>query len=110
MIISQLKTNDKDKLRDITWTPMGNIVYTTYSNEVGVISSAGKVIAKHTQFKTPRYLRVSYEDIIYLADYEAGVYQSINDGVSWNFVFNSTDGWHCLQAIKKRVRFNESFI
>ena len=99
--LSTITTNYNDRLWDATWTPRGNIVYMTYrSNKVMVMSESGKVITTHTQMTSPRYLSVSSDDIIYLADYETGVYQSTDNGVSWSFVFKSTNGWHCWQVIK----------
>ena len=97
-------------LYDATWAPRGNIVFTTlYSNKVVVMSESGKVITTHTQMTDPRYLSVSSDDIIYLADYRTGVYQSTDDGVSWSLVFKSTDGWHCRQVIKVTTDHSDDF-
>ena len=108
--LSTITTNNNDELWDATWTPRGNIVYTTwYSNEVVVMSESGKVITTHTQMTKPQHLSVSSDDIIYLADYETGVYQSTDDGVSWSLVFKSTDGWHCYQVIKVTTDHSDDF-
>ena len=108
--LSTITTNDNDKLKDATWTPRGNIVYTTrYSKKVVVMSESGKVITTYTQMTRPQYLSVSSDDIIYLADYETGVYQSTDDGVSWSLVFKSTDGWHCYQVIKVTTDHSDDF-
>ena len=48
----------------------------------------------------PRYFSSSYDDTIYLADEEIGVYQSTDDGFSWDLVFQPTDGWHSIEVIK----------
>ena len=114
VVISQLAhitTNDNDKLFDATWTPHGNIVYTTYnSNKVVVVmSESGKFITTHTQMTDPRYLSVSSDNIIYLADWKTSVYQSIDDGVSWSLVFKSTDGWHCERVIKVTTDHSDDF-
>ena len=99
--LSTITIRDDAKLWDATWTPCGNIVYTTQtSNEVVAMSESGKVITKHIQMKQPRCLSVSNDDIIYLADLETGVHQSTDDGVSWSLVFKSSDGWSCGQVIK----------
>ena len=102
------KETDNDKLCDATWTPRGNIVYTTYSNKVVVMSESGKVITTHTQMTSPRCLSVSNDEIIYLADYKTGVYQSTDDGVSWSLVFKSTDEWNCWQVIKVTTGHSDS--
>ena len=99
--LSTITTNNNDRLVDAAWTPRGNIVYTTLnSNKVVVMSESGKVNTTDTQMTRLMYLSVSNDNIIYLADYETGVYQSTDDGVSWSLVFKSTDGWHCRQVIK----------
>ena len=107
--LSTITTNDW--LRDATWTPSGNIVYTKcYSNKVVVMSESGKVITtKKKKMTSPRYLSVSSDDIIYLADYETGVYQSTDDCVSWSLVFKSTGGWHCWQVIKVTTDHSDDF-
>ena len=108
--LSTITTNDNDQLWDATWTPRGNIVHTTWdSNKVVVMSESGEVISTHTQMTEPRYLSVSSDDIIYLADWETGVYQSTDDGVSWSLVFKSTDGWHCEQVIKVTTDHSDDF-
>ena len=90
----------KDMLADVTWSPRGNIVYTTYkTKKVVVMSEFGKVIQYKLMTK-PKCLSVSTDDIIYLADQEAGVYQSTDDGISWCLILNATHNWHCWQAIK----------
>ena len=94
-------TVDNDALHDACWTPRGNIVYVTDSNKrVVVMSSNGDGISTPTNMTKPRSLSVSIDNIIYLCDWEAGVYQSINDGISWSLVFKSPDGWHWAEVIK----------
>ena len=108
--LSTITTNNNDRLSDATWTPRGNIVYSSYySNKVVVMSESGKVITTHTQMTTPHRLSVSNDDIIYLADYETGVYQSTDDGVSWSLVFKPTDGRHCEQLIKVTTDHSDDF-
>ena len=108
--LSTITTNNNDELKDATWTPRGNIVYTTQvSNKVVVMSESGKVITTHTQMVDPRCLSVSSDNIIYLADYETGVYQSTDDGVSWSLVFKSTDGCYCEQVFKVTTGHSDDF-
>ena len=108
--LSTITTNNNDELFDATWTPRGNIVYTTWrSKKVVVMSESGKVITTHTQMTVPRFLSVSNDNIIYLADMETGVYQSTDDGVSWSLVFKSTDGWYCWQVIKVTTDHSDDF-
>ena len=107
--LSTITTNNNDKLYDVTWTPRGNIVYTTRNSKVVVMSESGKVITTHTQMTSPRCLSVSSDGIIYLADWKTGVYQSTDDGVSWSLVFKSTDGWHCWQVVKVTIDHSDDF-
>ena len=108
--LSTITINNNDGLIDATWTPRGNIVYTTsISHEVVVMSETGKVITTYTRMTEPRDLSVSSDDIIYLADSQTGVYQSTDDGVSWSFVFKSTDGRQCYQVIKVTTDHSDDF-
>ena len=108
--LSTITTSDNDKLCDATWTPRGNIVYTTLdSNKVVVMSESGKVITTHKKMTSPQRLSVSNDDIIYLADWETGVFQSTDDGDSWSLVFKLTDEWHCRQVIKVTTDHSDDF-
>ena len=101
--LSTIKINNDNVslLIDATWTPRGNIVYTTLkTNKVVVISESGKINSVYNRMTTPKYFSVSNENIMYLADEETGLYQSTDDAVSWNLVFKPADGWRCLQATK----------
>ena len=100
LFLSNITISGSNSLLDATWTPYGNIVYATDSTEVMVISESGQIIATHNQLTQPQLFSVSIDDIIYLADLQKGVYQSTDDGISWNLIVNSTDGWNFLQAIK----------
>ena len=93
---------NETSLYDAMWTPRAKIVYTTAdSKKVVVVSETGQVIVSHSQMTDPRHLSVFNDDVIYLADYKTGVYQSKDDGVSWSLVFNATDdAWHFVLAIK----------
>ena len=71
------------------------------------MSESGKVITTHVM-TLPQYFSVSNENI-FLVDWETGVYQSKDDGVSWSFVFKSTDGWHCEQVIKVTTEHSDDF-
>ena len=91
--LSTITINNSDKLRDATWTPRGNIIYTTCdSYEMVVMSESGKIITTHTEMTSPGYLSVSDDHIIYLTDYLTDVYQSTDDGISWSLVFKAEMG------------------
>ena len=109
--LSTITTNVNDKLCDATWTPHGNIMYTKWkSNKIVIISDSGEVITTPLKKMTkPLYISVSNDNIIYVADWETGVYQSIDDGASWSLVFKSTDGWHCYQVVKVTIDHSDDF-
>ena len=95
-------------LFDATWTPFGNIVYTTSEDSVVLISDFGRVI-KTTQMNNPTSLSVSSDKIIYVVDLEVGVHQSIDDGISWNVILISVNGWHCLKVVKLTTQNGDEF-
>ena len=72
------------------------------------MSESGKVINIHNKREVLWYLSVSNDGIIFLAA-ETSVYQSTDDGISWSRVFESTDGWHCLQVIKMTTDHSDDF-
>ena len=104
-----INMDNNDALCDASWTPRGDIVYTTYfTYKLVLISLSGKVNITHTHMVSPRYFSIA-DDIIYLADSITGVYQSIDGGLSWSLVFNSTSGWHCWHVIKVAIDNREDF-
>ena len=110
LYLSTITTYDNDILWDAVWVPCGNIVYTTLNSEkVVVMSEFGKIITIHTQIKYPRCLSVSNDDTMYLTDWKTGVYESINYGISWNFIINANDAWHCQQLIKVITDYSHDF-
>ena len=102
--LSTFNIHDNDSVRDATWTPHGNIVYTTFRDKLVVMSESGEVSTPQTQITHPQKFHASSDDIIYLTsflDMSLGVYQSTDDGVSWSLVFNITyDWWFDRELIK----------
>ena len=106
--ISNVQTNNSHELTGATWTARGNIAYTAYSNEVVVMSESSTVITIYTQLKNPRYISV-FSDILYIVDMNTVVYQSKDEGVSWNLVFQINDDWIYWQRIKVTTNFSDDF-
>ena len=105
-----IRTKDNELLYDATWTPRGNIVYTTLSNKVVTVSeSLDKYITTHTLMKQPLFLSVSNDGVVFVADSTTGVYQSTDDGISWSCVFNSPGGLYFYQVIKVKTDYNVDF-
>ena len=78
-------------LRDVAWSPNGNIVVSIRNNEhnyVMTMSERGNIL-KRTEMQLPLGLSVSNDNIIYLVDKGTHLYQSRDDGISWNLVFKS---------------------
>ena len=92
------------QIYDITWTPHGNILYTTRdSGKVVLVTALGKLvdetISKINMFEDPRHLSVTYS-VIYLANFQKGFYKSSDGGKSWTFLFKPQDGWNGELIIK----------
>ena len=105
--LATIKINEM--LIDATWTPNGHIVYTSkISSKVVVMSESGKII-NSTQMNTPQFISVSYDNIIFLADGEAGVYQSTDDGISWDFVFHQAENWCSHRVMKVPTGHGDDF-
>ena len=99
--LSTISVEGPNNLRDATWTPMGNIIYTAWGdNKLVLMSGSGEVITKHPELPDPLCLHVSIDGIIYLTDLKAGDYQSTDDGVTWSLVFKTVEGYQCMQVVK----------
>ena len=99
-LLSTIET-ENDSLFDASWTPRGNIVYTVWDEKKLVVKSeSGEIIVIHHNIADPCYFSTSSEGIIYVADTNTCLYQSKDDGISWNHVFSNTDGKLCALAIK----------
>jgi WD40 repeat protein len=98
--VTSVNLLDGETLKNAVWTPRGNIAYTSdNTNNVVVMTRRGDVIAQTKSLFGIR-LSVFTDDVIYLADYRTGVYQSTDDGVTWSHVFKVADGWDCIQVTK----------
>ena len=99
-------------LKDATWTPRGNILYTiSKSYYVTLMSGTGEVIS-YSKMQDPHCLSVSNNDTIYLADYTYAIYQSTNEGRNWTIVFDSqvTDPpWVCYRVIKITTNHTDNY-
>ena len=88
--LSNITLQNVGTLHYATWTPSGNIIYLTEGDgKIEVISELGKIFT-FTQMKEPKFISIYNNAIMYLADTK-GVYQSSDDGVSWNLVFSPRD-------------------
>ena len=95
------KINIKN-FNDAIWTRNGNIVIANgAANNIVLYSTFEKKIIHETQMKKPLMFSV-FNKSIFLADSESGVFQSTDDGITWNLVFQISDkaaGWQCWQMI-----------
>ena len=106
--LATINFSDRYLAVDATWTPRGNIIYTTTALNVKMVlmSQSAEIIAIDEPTRFPRFVSVSNDEIIYLTDYNADVYQSTNEGVSWSLVFSSPDYYLIREVIK--VTFENS--
>ena len=94
---------------DAAWTLDGNILCTICSGtKVFLLSPDGAVI-KETLMTNSRSFCVSTDGTIYLTDWESGVLQSTDGGVTWNQVIKLPEGRQCLQVLKARTNQGEVF-
>ena len=127
--LSTITTNDNGALCDATWTPRGNILYSKLDfYEVVAITESGKVIkktrspcsmsSKYFGYRNKVFMRnflsVSNDGMIYLTkfeanEYETGVFQSTDDGVSWSLLFKLLDGRQYWQVIKVIADHGDDF-
>jgi hypothetical protein len=91
---------------DAVWTRTGNIVYTTrsssssYNHTVEVMALNGTLIRpSSTDMSWPQYLSVSADGTIYLANGRNGVYQSVDNGLTWSHKFNISSSHYCYQTV-----------
>ena len=98
-----------DRLFDVTWTPRGDMVYSTCdSHQVVTISEAGDVIGL-MQMKDPRCFSVSNDDVIYIADWQNGIFQSTDGGMTWCHTFSLPEEKQCIQVIKVTTEAGDVF-
>ena len=93
-------TVNNDAYIDAVWTPRGNILYSTSTSKRVVVMSISGEFIKHTLMIDPQEFSIFKDGVIYLADWTAGIFQSTDDGQTWNFIFKNSDGWLCRQVIK----------
>ena len=96
-------------LFDVTWTPRGDIACTTRHNHKVIILSQGGTIITQTEMTNPQCLSVSTNDVMYLADWQNGVYESSDGGANWSRVFQSREGVQCWQVIEIPTKHGEIF-
>ena len=91
--------------QDATWAPSGkNIVYFYFTNfdktpRVVVRSATSQKTTEIGQvFKKPNCFSVC-NNVIFLTDWNLGVYQSTDDGISWSHVFKSIEKWSSEQVV-----------
>ena len=86
------------ELSEATWTPLGNIAY--LANEKVFVMSAKEVAISSKAMIQLRHIITSYDGYFYLADFEAGVYQSTKNERSWIHVFQISNEWGPIIAFK----------
>ena len=99
----------QDHIVDISWTPRGNIVYTTSGkadnekpekNRLVTTDKTGIFISQQ-QMTAPTRFSVSGDNTICLTDKVNGIYESKDDGITWTHILRQpNDTTRCWQAIK----------
>ena len=89
------------KVNEAILTPSGDILYTCPSEIINVVLMRRNSYLKHQhRMIDPKRFSVSIDKKIYLADGKNGVFESIDNGLSWTFVFTCTESNSCVQVIK----------
>jgi hypothetical protein len=91
------------KVTDAVWSPREHdIVCTIYRldiEKVVVMSVTGDVISQ-MQMMIPKYLSVSFDNVIYVTSFK-GISHSSDNGTTWNTLIGERgDGWLFNQALK----------
>ena len=83
-------------------------MYTTRRNKVVIMSESGTIMAVNTQMTLSLCLHVTNDRTIFFADPTKGLYQSTDDGVSWDLI-KQTYGWQCEQVVKVTFGHSDDF-
>ena len=88
------------------WTPLGNIAY--LKNRKAFVMSKNGIFINSTDMNDPLHISTS-NDELYIADFESGVYQSIDDGRSWRHIFQASNNWGSFASFKINDMFKEYY-
>ena len=107
-LLSTLEVYENDEFTDATLTLAGIVMYTT--NDYYVVS-INRPIGRFTRSNIPgaQHLAASYDGMVYLIASDRNVHESTNEGMTWNFVFQSISNWKLSQVLKVFVGKNENF-
>lgn len=113
--VYDVEANDDSscELHDATWTPDGNLIYSTYTGRIFAISitSAGKQLSapkeRYTQNETDTRAKISFsvsDDVIFAALRQTDrVLRSVDNGRTWDPLDTDGGGGMCLVIALVRV-------
>ena len=73
-----------------------------------VLSQSGEVL-RQQQLTCPRYITVAANDVLYVADWQTGIFESTDGGYNWNQPFQLPRGANYCQVIKLPAEYGEVF-
>jgi hypothetical protein len=88
------------KLFDAVWLESGRIVCTTCDSLRILLLSQSGAILRQMQLSRPRYITVCARNIIYIADFDWGVFRSDDDGFNWRLLFALPDEANACQVVR----------
>ena len=95
-----------DGLRDAVWTKSNDIVISTLSNNLLIVSDKGRCVKLHEYVANPQRLSISQDETIYVADGEDGVFALKPNGKRFEHIFRTHGGSTCVQAIAVKNLYN----
>jgi hypothetical protein len=98
--VTSITIFDSDSVYDAVWTSRGNIVCTARRSNIVVTILRSSDVMRQTNLLQPGYLSISADDVIYLISDHTSVFQSKDDGLTWNHLFNVSDDCKCWQVVK----------
>lgn len=91
---------------DVHWSKDGHVIYTSLSRRTATKAALVNVNEERISeviTSNPRNISSSSScssDVLYLADWADGIFQSRDDGMTWSHVFKPINGVQCLQVVK----------
>ena len=101
--------NTSHYIRDISWTPSGDILFVDHDNHEVIVKSQLNFEIKKTAMTDPCNLTLCADNTIYLSDWKNGVYQSTNNDISWSHLFETADKSKYWQVIKVETDYGVDY-
>ena len=102
------KINTSYSIRDISWTPSGEILFIDEDSNNVILHNQSNLNTQEIRFTDPSNLNLSSDNVLYLTDWKRGVYESTNNGKTWCHLFKPEGNAKCWQVIKVETESGEA--